>query len=83
MRLPAETPDTWHPICSFWTGTQLRNELFPVMNRNFRTIPLAYGALLMVLALYKATVYWRESAGFHGLGLVKVVIKDQLIYYLL
>ncbi|THH05848.1 hypothetical protein EW145_g4505 [Phellinidium pouzarii] len=45
-------------------------------------ISLGYGIILMVLALYKAAVLWKESAGFSGLGLVKVLIQDQAIYFL-
>lgn len=48
-----------------------------------RTIPLAFGALLMGLALFKATEYWKEAIGYHGVELIKVLVKDQLIYYLL
>lgn len=36
----------------------------------------------MVLALCKATEYWRISAGFKGFTLVKVLIYDQILYFL-
>ena len=36
----------------------------------------------MILALYKATEYWREANGFKGLKLVQVVILDQVLYYI-
>jgi len=45
-------------------------------------IPLAYGTLLTVLALYKARQFWKESAGFKGLNLVKILIRDQAFYFL-
>ncbi|KAL5504560.1 hypothetical protein ACEPAH_7221 [Sanghuangporus vaninii] len=45
------------------------------------TIPMAYGLILLVLALYKATEYWRLSSGFKGLHLVRVLIQDQVIYF--
>ncbi|KAL5524863.1 hypothetical protein ACEPAF_10009 [Sanghuangporus sanghuang] len=46
-------------------------------------IPMAYGAVLMVLALYKAAEYWKISAGFKGFMLVKVLIRDQISYFML
>ncbi|KAH8108371.1 hypothetical protein DFH11DRAFT_1109847 [Phellopilus nigrolimitatus] len=45
--------------------------------------PLAYEFILMVLALYKAADFWRSSAGLRGFGLVKVIVQDQAIYFLL
>lgn len=48
-----------------------------------RAIPLAYGLLLLALAVYKAAEYWRESAGFHGFALVTILVRDQAIYLLL
>ncbi|EJC99054.1 uncharacterized protein FOMMEDRAFT_161282 [Fomitiporia mediterranea MF3/22] len=44
-------------------------------------VPMVFGVILMALALYKAAEYWRESAGFQGFTLVKVLIQDQLIYF--
>lgn len=35
----------------------------------------------MVLALYQAADFWRVSGGFKGLTLIKVIIRDQVIYY--
>ena len=46
-----------------------------------RTIPLAFGTLLMTLAIYKAAEYWRLSSGFKGFLLVRVIIQDQILYY--
>ncbi|OCB87161.1 hypothetical protein A7U60_g5676 [Sanghuangporus baumii] len=46
-------------------------------------IPMVYGAVLMIFALYKAAEYWRVSAGFKGFTLVKVLIKDQVLYFML
>lgn len=37
----------------------------------------------MILALYKAAEYWRESAGFHGFALVTILVRDQALYFLL
>ena len=44
---------------------------------------MIYGAILMVLALYKAAEYWKISAGFKGFTLVKVLIRDQALYFIL
>ncbi|OCB83890.1 hypothetical protein A7U60_g9096 [Sanghuangporus baumii] len=46
-------------------------------------IPMVYNLVLMILAVYKAGEYWRMSAGLKGFQLVKVVIKDQIIYFIL
>ena len=35
----------------------------------------------MMLALYKATEYWRAESGFHGFKLVRIVIADQVLYF--
>lgn len=47
-----------------------------------RTIPLAYGALLLFLALFKAAEFWRLH-GFHGSRLAFILIKDQAFYFTL
>lgn len=44
---------------------------------------MVYGVILMALALYKATEYWRMSKGLKGITLVKVLIMDQVIYFAL
>ena len=49
---------------------------------NGRTLPLAFGTLLLILALFKATEYWKQN-GFSGSDLVLILIKDQAFYYLL
>lgn len=38
---------------------------------------MIYNTLLLVLALYKAAVMWKENSGFGGMVLVKVLIRDQ------
>lgn len=37
----------------------------------------------MVLAIYKATEYWKVSAGFKGFILVRILIRDQVVYFML
>ncbi|KAH8104857.1 hypothetical protein DFH11DRAFT_1519322, partial [Phellopilus nigrolimitatus] len=44
--------------------------------------PMLYGIILMVLALYKAAEHWRVTAGFSQFNLVKVLIQDQAIYFI-
>lgn len=44
---------------------------------------MAYGVILMALALYKAAEFWRLSSGFKGFNLMKVLIIDQAIYFVL
>ncbi|KAH8109733.1 hypothetical protein DFH11DRAFT_1810558 [Phellopilus nigrolimitatus] len=46
-------------------------------------IPMLYGIILMALALYKAAEHWRETAGFSQFTLVKVLIQDQAIYFIM
>ena len=53
-----------------------------VADGDFRGILLAYGTLLLVLAVYKARAVWKESAGLKGLEMVKVLIRDQAVYFL-
>ncbi|KAH8109805.1 hypothetical protein DFH11DRAFT_1515051 [Phellopilus nigrolimitatus] len=47
------------------------------------TAPMLYAIILMVLALYKAAEHWRETAGFSQFTLVKVLIQDQAIYFIM
>ncbi|KAL5480257.1 hypothetical protein ACEPAI_1527 [Sanghuangporus weigelae] len=46
-------------------------------------IPIVYGSVLMILALYKAADYWKVSAGFKHFTLVKVLLRDQVLYFAL
>jgi hypothetical protein len=48
--------------------------------RLHRTVPIAYSALLMILALIKGSGYWKLN-GFTGSKLIKVIILDQFFYY--
>ncbi|KAH8109163.1 hypothetical protein DFH11DRAFT_1548465 [Phellopilus nigrolimitatus] len=45
--------------------------------------PLLYAIILMILALYKAEKVWRENTGFSQFNLVKVLIQDQAIYFII
>ncbi|KAH8109395.1 hypothetical protein DFH11DRAFT_1515630 [Phellopilus nigrolimitatus] len=45
-------------------------------------VPVLYAIILMVLALLKAAQHWRELAGFSQFNLLKVLIKDQAIYFI-
>lgn len=44
---------------------------------------MLYAIILMVLALYKAAEHWKETAGFSQFNLVKVLIQDQAIYFIM
>ena len=37
----------------------------------------------MILSITKGIEYWRESAGFKGFTLVKILVRDQIVYYAL
>ncbi|KAL5498502.1 hypothetical protein ACEPAH_1855 [Sanghuangporus vaninii] len=53
-------------------------ELVPIAGR---VIPLLYGLLLLILAIYKAVEYWKLSSGLKDFLLVRVIVRDQFIYY--
>ena len=44
-------------------------------------VPLVYGTILCTLALIKGRQYWKE-VGCFGTNLVKVLIVDQAVYYI-
>ncbi|KAH8111441.1 hypothetical protein DFH11DRAFT_1613150 [Phellopilus nigrolimitatus] len=54
----------------------------PVFGTLYWSAPLLFELTLMSLALYKAAGFWRSSAGFGGINLVKVLIEDQAIYFI-
>ena len=43
---------------------------------------MAYGILLLGLALFKATEFWKHH-GFHGSRLVFVLVRDQAMYFVM
>ena len=49
---------------------------------SLRALPLAFGSLLLLLALFKATAYWKLD-GYSGSQLVLVLVKDQAFYYIM
>ncbi|KAI5119213.1 hypothetical protein M0805_007724 [Coniferiporia weirii] len=59
------------------------NNVSPLLYTLYWTAPLVFELILMVLALYKAAHFWRESGGFGGANLVKVLIQDQALYFVL
>lgn len=65
-----------------WYDQLLSNGERSMGSNTYRMSPLAFEALLMVLALYKATEFWRLY-GFHGSRLLRVLITDQIIYFIL
>ncbi|KAH8109186.1 hypothetical protein DFH11DRAFT_1515944 [Phellopilus nigrolimitatus] len=48
-----------------------------------KATPMVFAIILMTLALYKAVEHWRETAGFSQFTLVKVLIQDQAIYFIM
>lgn len=46
-----------------------------------RCLPLTFEFALVVLAFYKATNLWREGGKFRRLELVKVLVQDQILYF--
>ncbi|KAH8111738.1 hypothetical protein DFH11DRAFT_1611591 [Phellopilus nigrolimitatus] len=47
------------------------------------TVPMVWAITLMVLALCKAAEFWRISAGFKDFSLVKVLMQDQAVHFIL
>lgn len=45
-----------------------------------RTLPLAFGTILLFLALLRARTYWEEHR-MSGARLVLILIKDQVLYF--
>ncbi|KAH8112219.1 hypothetical protein DFH11DRAFT_1545911 [Phellopilus nigrolimitatus] len=41
-------------------------------------VPMVYGIILMVLALYKAAEHWRETAGFNQLFIPNILLAELL-----
>ncbi|KAI5114780.1 hypothetical protein M0805_005350 [Coniferiporia weirii] len=58
------------------------NNISPLLETLYWSVSLSFELTLMALALYKAAHFWRESAGFNGLELVKVLIQDQVLYFI-
>lgn len=44
-------------------------------------MPILYGLILMLLALSKATTIWKENSGMNKLKLVKILVRDQAVYF--
>ena len=44
---------------------------------------MAFGTLLMGLALYKGYKYWKMNSGLKGIELIKVLLIDQFLYFML
>lgn len=47
-----------------------------------RAIPIAYGGFLMCLVLYKFIILCKEAGGFHSSGLIKILTRNQVVYFL-
>ena len=62
------------------------SELFDLFKQKVftdcRTTPMIYGLLLMLLALYKAAALWKAQPGMNTLRLIKVLVRDQVVYFL-
>ncbi|OCB84953.1 hypothetical protein A7U60_g7907 [Sanghuangporus baumii] len=44
--------------------------------------PATFQIILLILVLYKSVDYWRSSKGFKGFHLVEVLVRDQVIYFM-
>ena len=52
------------------------------MIHQFRVIPSVYQVILMILSVKGAATMWRETEGFTGAKLLKVLLADQVLYFL-
>ncbi|KAI5115060.1 hypothetical protein M0805_008818, partial [Coniferiporia weirii] len=59
------------------------HSISPLLYTLYWISPFLFELVLMVLALYKAVDFWRESIDFDGVNLAKVLIQDQAIYFFL
>ncbi|KAH8111439.1 hypothetical protein DFH11DRAFT_1613139 [Phellopilus nigrolimitatus] len=55
----------------------------PIVKTLYWTAPLLFELVMMTLALYKAAQLWKATAGIEGMSLVKVLIQDQVIYFVM
>ena len=53
------------------------------LNEIYRGIFVLHGTFLLGLAMYKAAEYWKMAAAFKGFTLVRILIRDQVIYFML
>lgn len=44
---------------------------------------MVYSGILFILVVYKAIGFWLINPGFRNLALVRVLIQDQMIYFVL
>lgn len=51
-------------------------------NKSVRSIPLAYGVLLMALAVYKAAELLKEDPLLNKSKLTQIIIRDQVVYFM-
>ena len=54
-----------------------------VSDNLFRAIPSAYQIILMIFALSGAFTVWKETEGLTGSKLLRVLIVDQILYFLM
>ena len=53
------------------------------MNNARRIIPSAYQVILMILALSGVATTWKEQEGLTRSKLLKVLVLDQVLYFLM
>ena len=67
----------------YWYGSLPFSSYYAILDfLIYRLVPLSYGILLLGLALYKATEFWRDH-GLRGSRLVYTLIMDQVSYFFL
>ena len=57
---------------------------FPVIYSDIltRCIPLVYGVLLMILAVYKSAIILKEDSGLNVTRIIKIIVRDQVVYFM-
>lgn len=68
-----------HDLVNISTLDETRVYLLVII---FRTASLVYGSILMAMALFKVISY-RETIGIRGLSLLKTLVYDQAMYFIL
>lgn len=74
---------TRHRSSAKCSGIYLIISLKTACLESFRAIPSAYECILMIFALKGAMVIWKETEGLTGTELLRVLIIDQALYFLM
>lgn len=69
-------------VCDFLVGSAIFT--FPAIYSDIltRCIPLVYGIFLMILAVYKSAIILKEDPGLSIARIIKIIVRDQVVYFM-